>query len=198
MAPSTCQATVPIPDSEGLRRRVTACAQRPARCPPWTPACVGTGAAKASLPRRPGPEPWGTRLLRGCSLPRWPPPAAASTHTYTRPPPGRSATHLQTRVCARRPQHPGPPRPLRPPATEALELGGEAGPGREALPRGRVWGALTSPACAFHRELEDGSDGRGSRKGERGHPGSPAVSVGRGRAEGHRGWEAGRRQDIDR
>lgn len=110
----------------------------------------------------------------------------------------RTDTRLQTRMCARRPQHPGPPRPLRPPATEALELGGEAGPGREALPRGRVWGALTSPARAFHRELEDGSDGRGSRKGERGHPGSPAVSVGRGRAEGHRGWEAGRRQDIDR
>lgn len=122
MAPSTCQATVPIPDSEGLRRRVTACAQRPARCPPWTPACVGTGAAKASLPRRPGPEPWGTRLLRGCSLPRWPPPAAAPTHTYTRPPPGRSATHGHASANARvladlstrgRPAH-CDPRPRRP------------------------------------------------------------------------------------
>lgn len=130
MAPSTCQATVPIPDSEGLRRRVTACAQRPARCPPWTPACVGTGAAKASLPRRPGPEPWGTRLLRGCSLPRWPPPAAAPTHTYTRPPPGRSATHGHTSANARVCSQTSAPGAAPPTATPGHGHGGPGAGGR--------------------------------------------------------------------
>lgn len=33
MAPSTCQATVPIPDSEGLRRRVTGVCSAPGKMP---------------------------------------------------------------------------------------------------------------------------------------------------------------------
>lgn len=152
MAPSTCQATVPIPDSEGLRRRVTACAQRPARCPPWTPACVGTGAAKASLPRRPGPEPWGTRLLRGCSLPRWPPPAAAPTHTYTRPPPGRSATHghasANARVCSQT-SAPGAAPPTATPGHGGPGAGGRGWPGAGGAATRKSLGGAYLPGTRF-------------------------------------------------
>lgn len=163
--PRICHVTHHHPRLGGLRKRSnTACVQRPARCPPWTLARVGTSVAQASLTRRRGLKPWGIRLLRGSSLPRSLPPVGApaacgSTHVYTRPPPPQASQDAaRTRVC----KHtraltdlsargcPAPPdsRPQRP-----CRWGARRAQGGRHCHAEEYGGTLTSPARAFHREL---------------------------------------------